>query len=588
MKILTLDRLIEEELFIVKRLISADEFVSFCKDRGIRTSRDNLELYEKLGILYPLARVEFPKYKEKIERSPDGSSYRMLGSIQEDEVWSGETEEMYGHFWWKKDIANDFRKEGLLWSPDKKPFSSWSNYYDSELHAKKIESYYSEFQILPLYIVEQATMKVSLAWWHTYDEKAIAKLTNQIKHVSNQYVNSLTSSNMISHEIADICQAISNRYFPKTQTDRRTINISHSGEYWDWNWYQYRYEWKAKTELENLDIDADKIKKYQEAMSHHAHSVDPLSDWYDLIQFVSLDRKKRLKNEALLAQTFYSMEMMLRFFYKDLTGEELSEYRGVDPDWKDHYYGKNVTDSNMMFLEYLTNEYHLNPRPLLILLVEGKSEYNQMPRLAREIGYRLDCHGVRIELLEGVGNFTNGKIERFIDHYHNLQTIVYLILDNENNAGHFKNKILKKRSRYEANRLITKENYICLWDKSFEFDNFTDEEIAKALSSILPEVTFDPNLIAECRIDFGKQKDPLSQVFKQKTGKELNKPLLAERLVDPVVAHLKKEYSGGKPHRKLLLKIEEIINLAVKNHQPHSLKNWKENQESGYLGEKCE
>lgn len=33
MKILTLDKIIEEELFIVKRLISADDFVSFCKDR---------------------------------------------------------------------------------------------------------------------------------------------------------------------------------------------------------------------------------------------------------------------------------------------------------------------------------------------------------------------------------------------------------------------------------------------------------------------------------------------------------------------------------------------------------------------------
>lgn len=64
---LTIERLIEDELFIVCPPISAENFINYCKERDISVGRDDLELYEKLGIFYPIARVELPKYRKKIE-----------------------------------------------------------------------------------------------------------------------------------------------------------------------------------------------------------------------------------------------------------------------------------------------------------------------------------------------------------------------------------------------------------------------------------------------------------------------------------------------------------------------------------------
>lgn len=93
----------------------------------------------------------------------------------------------------------------------------------------------------------------------------------------------------------------------------------------------------------------DRIRKYQEAMSLSARHCDPIENWYDLVQFVSLEKKKRLKGDALLSQTFYSMEMMLRLFYKDLTGQKLPEDFGAERGWKERVYGKGVPDSNMVF-----------------------------------------------------------------------------------------------------------------------------------------------------------------------------------------------------------------------------------------------
>lgn len=467
---------------------------------------------------------------------------------------------------------------------------SWDNFYDKELHWRKIESYYSQFQIYALYMIKQmASVNLSLVWWSTYDEETINKIVAQTKDISMQNVRLFKNGDKIEDEISNICQIISNRYFPKTQTDRRTINISHPSHYHKWDWWTYHRAWNPKIELEKLKVTEEKIKKYQEIMALRGRTCDPIEDWYDLVQFVSLEKKKRLKGEALLAQTFYSMEMMLRLFYKDLTGEDLSEEKGINYKWKERVYGDGIPDSNMLFLEYLANQYHLNPRPQLILAVEGRSEYEQIPRLAKEIGYDFDNYGVRIELLEGIGNFTGGKIERFIDHYHNLQTIVYLILDNENKAIQFRNKIIKQKSRYpKVKRYITNENYIFIWDTCFEFDNFSDGEIANALSSLLNGHSFIEAEIAICRKNFGKQKDPISTLFEKKTNRDLNKPSLAERLIDNLVKNLNDEFVDGKPKRKLLLAIMEIAKLASRNYQPHSYELWKENQESGYLGKKIE
>ena len=588
---LKLERLIQDELFIQCPLVTSGDFINFCKDRNLSVNEKDLELYEKLDIFYPVARVEFPKFKEQVEHMESSNSYRLLGVLRDGEVWDGEIREDYGHFWWGKDMASEFFCEGLLWNPKDRPFTEWDNFYDKNLMHRKIESYYSIFQIYPLYVIKQMlSMNLSLAWWSTYDKETIDKEVSQIKDISKQMLEMQKKEDKISDAIANVCQIISNRYFPKTQTDRRTISISQPSHYHEWSWYDYCRKWDAKSELSRIGVEKGQIEKYQRIMSLRARNCDPLEKWHDLVQFVSLEEKKRLKDEALLAQTFYDMDVMLRLFYKDLTGEDLSKEKGINSRWEERVYGEGVPDSNMVFLEYLTNEFHLNPRPKLILIVEGRSEYEQIPRLAKEIGYSFDTIGIRIELLGGIGNFTGGKIERFIDHYHNLQTIVYLILDNENNAISFRSKLIKKKSRYaESNRYITKEGYIFIWDKCFEFDNFSDGEIASALSSLSQWHSFSRDEIAALRKDFGKQKSAtLASLYEEKTAHRLDKLALAKLLVDAVIGNLNMEVMDGNWQRPLFKKIEEVIEIAAKNHQPHRYDTWKTNQESGYLGKKAE
>jgi hypothetical protein len=57
--------LVENDLFVVAKALRSDEFVSYCKKRGVQTLKEHLELLEKIGLLYPLARVRYPKIKVK-------------------------------------------------------------------------------------------------------------------------------------------------------------------------------------------------------------------------------------------------------------------------------------------------------------------------------------------------------------------------------------------------------------------------------------------------------------------------------------------------------------------------------------------
>ena len=135
-----LNYIIENELFITCPLLSTDQFISYCKDRGIRTSKEQLEQFEKLGIYYSIARVCYPKIKIKIEYIDDGTRYRDLGILKDGEEWYGALKEEYAHFSFEKEYAESWQEEGLLWEPSSRPFQSWETFTDEE-GDRQIESF---------------------------------------------------------------------------------------------------------------------------------------------------------------------------------------------------------------------------------------------------------------------------------------------------------------------------------------------------------------------------------------------------------------------------------------------------------------
>jgi hypothetical protein len=306
-----------------------------------------------------------------------------------------------------------------------------------------------------------------------------------------------------------------------------------------------------------------------------------------------VDQRKRLKGPALFARTLYAIEHMLRLFYKDLTGVVLDP-PDESPMWKpDTLYGHGVSANELEYLELLANHYHLNPKPKLLLLVEGDGEYQQFPRLIDGLfGTTVARFGIKVQNLEGISNFTGqardryGTLERFIDDHHSRQTFVFVVLDNEGRASAVRRDLVEARSRH-AERKLTRPEYIHLWEKSIEFDNFTPEEIARAMTTVGENrYTFDAAEIAACESRFGNVGDPLKRLYKEKLDYGLKKTKLLEALVDVILSDPEGEFDEEDEAKRPLVKmLGEVVELASTNYQPVTRDIQQENQVSGYFGD---
>jgi hypothetical protein len=554
--------LVKNELYVICGLLRADDFISYCKQRDLAVSRERLEQLEKLGVLYPVARVRRPKIKIKLERGENGTRY--LGVLEEGEEWHGETKEKYAHFSFKREHAETWFNEGLLWEPSSRLFEAWKNYRD-ENGEDYTESYYSIFQCYPLcWITSSTTIPLGLEFFVSPSEEEIKNFVHDISGVATKEIESLQGCRPESERVVSLCQVISNRYFPRTQSDRRQTFVSISGEHYRWSWHEYSRTWNAQKVLEDLRVSIEEVKNWQEFLSTRASACDPLANWYDLVSFISVEQKKRLKGKPLLAQSLYAMEEMLRLFYLELTGIELFP-PDESPMWKkDDFLGEGVTKNELRHLEFLTNRYHLNPRPKLILVVEGTGEENELPRLAKNFGLPLPRVGIEVINLKGIDKFVgrkrrdkNGALEKFIDYYHSQQTIVFVILDNESRAGTVKNELVTAPSQFYEYRTVTKAEYIRFWKRTIEFDNFSHDEIAEAMTEVCERrCRFTAEEIRSCKEKFDRKKgDYLSELFSQKLGGnyELPKPRLLQALFEFIIRGRDSEFdANGEPKRPVV------------------------------------
>lgn len=163
--LISIKKIIDREYFIICPLLTSSQFITYCKDRSINTSREHLERLEKLGIFYPEVRVKLPKMIIKIQYDEDGTGYKETGVLEDDEDWDGETREEYAHFWFEKEYAESFLNEELLWDPSLRDFQEWKNFYDED-RREFIISYYTIFQCYTLYNLIRSTQLKTSTYLH--------------------------------------------------------------------------------------------------------------------------------------------------------------------------------------------------------------------------------------------------------------------------------------------------------------------------------------------------------------------------------------------------------------------------------------
>ena len=548
-------------------LLGTDRFVTFCNERGLSIDRERLIRFERLGLFSPIFRVREP---------------------QED----------VSPFYIPVRNGNDWFAKGWAWDTTGIP----STFEVPEHNDRTQEGYYSIFQLDYLHIVlSEMTIRIQL---DSYLDSAKDKTIDWQKRGERwmQHAESCSKS-LLVHEYrrskALLCQFISNRYFPETQGDQRIIQIG-GGYYSDnwisvsgsgWDWHEEVRNWNPVAVESLFDLTPEKLRHAYEGLALAQSSCDPLSSWYQLTQFVSMQERRRLKGDALRAETLRVGSHMLRLLHKDLYGEELPHPNEVGRTVIIHMPELEVRQDARRHLEFVVNRFGLNPQPKLSLFVEGEGEDIAVRKIFSEcFGIHPGMCGIEIIVLGGVGTATGTKKEdrfrailRLLDYLHHHQTFTFLILDNENYANKLKVETRKAKSKLSEQRYVTRPEYIRIWKDSFEFDNFSCSEIATAMNELAQgRASFSSANVIVCK----SAKNPgaaLTELYHKRTNYDLPKIKLNEVLIEYMLSGKTRRKIGNRPIIKVL---ERVVRLATRNPFPIMHKDWEHNQVSKYFGKK--
>jgi len=462
------------------------------------------------------------------------------------------------------------------------------------------EAYYSCFQIASLtFAVTQYTASVHVESFLERGGGGDAvwqKRGQQLHAIAEGFRDRRSEADQFRPAIDFLCQFISDRYYPHTRSNQRTRIVSGGGfssDRWmevrgtDWDWEQYASAWKPVRAEKLFDVTPARLRHAYEALSRQQSWDDPLDNWYQLVQFVSPRQRDRLKGSALAGETMRAGALMLRLLHLDLYGEELPSPNELNGTIITHVPELEARTDARRYMELVVNRFDLNPAPKLTLFVEGATEKAAVTEVfERYFGAPAGTHQIEIIDLRGVDNATGGRADRFrailrlIDYLHYHQTFTFLILDNENYAHKLKAAAKHHVSTLHAERFATRPEYIKIWKNSFEFDNFSDTEIARAMTVVAQGHRFTASEIAVCR-NSGNPGAALSALYRDRTHAGINKLDLSSELVSGMFDQSSRRAVANRP---LIKTLERVVKLAVLNPFPTMEESWQRNQLSTYFG----
>ena len=546
-------------------LLKTVDFVKYCKDLDLNITADRVHRLEELGVFQPL--VRFVRDGDSTEKLhvPNGTSVE----------------------WFEKGYLID------TYHPN-------AHYNILGQDSETSEAYFSIFQIEHLSrILDAFTATVCLDSFvggeitgEDWDKRAVECAELAEDNVERWRAHEFRRA------IPLLCQYIANRYYPYTQTNQRTFYSPRKGCSYDtwmiinsseWDWNEYVREFDPEEAKERFSLTQSILKHAYKAIARSANSCDPLEHWANLVEFVSLERKKKLKGKALRALAFRNIADMLRFLYKDLYAEDLRPTHEMAGLLITHSPELDVRDDVRRHLEFVVNRYDLNPQPKLVLFVEGESEIILVNSIFKNyFGVHPGVNGIELINLQGVNNATGNKktdrfqaIFRLVDYLHHHQTLTYLILDRENQAEKLVAKAKTAKSIYGQERRTIPPSHIRLWKVLLEFDNFSDTELAAGMTVLAKGHTiFRREHIKICRQSDVPGK-ALSDLYQSRTGYELSKPKLASHLADILLSSQSRRDPSNRPLVKIL---NRVRHLATRNPFPNRQEIWLLNQSSHLLG----
>jgi len=488
--------------------------------------------------------------------------------------------------------------------------------HKSGLHGGKIT------QILHVYWLKQKIIIQKLWRRESEDEwvEDIRILANQLPR-RRDFIQELFIQELYDYDVlVALFLAIQNRYRPSA------VGILSNYSKRDRKQYtSYVEHFSAQAVLNNVPISLEALRRWRSVLRREGREIDPLSKWSDLVGHVSGRKRQELRGLALLAQEFYIMAEMVSNFLEDLARERGEEEPDPEHEQEQYYqrrrFGRVLNYRDIDVLEQILTDYDLNPRPHVLFVVEGKTEKTVIPILCEAMDLRLETFGITLYDIAGADKKDDWSVFARLVAPPRLgtpvqpelyaaarQTRVFMLFDREGTwqdhpqsgkrgeekarkvVDGLRNKIIEmlpedlpNQAKYmTAKRGVT----IKLWERSFEFDNFSDEELAEAISAEArkygwPEIT--PHDVALSRSKFhnrgGNTRKGLGTIIAQKVRDKLpegrpsikdedyiwDKVEVGKRLARMLAQRMGDHAPGDPPEAPIIRVIQHVIYLAQKN-----------------------
>lgn len=429
-------------------VIKADKFLEYLKRRDLSITKDDLEYYDKKDIIRPVLRLYKPPSKE------EPSSY----SIVNISIYS----------------LKEYYKLGLAEFPVTGDFQPWKNHINN--HKEKVLQFYHPFQLITFrhsvmndFITLKAGNLESIG--HQISKNFIDKLKQQSSKLIDE---SYKRSKEIIPKIG-LLMLLGEVYGPLIKRMRTQHDISNMYKFYRWT----NDKFSLQKILEYTGMSIEDIKALYKYLCGRGFYIDPLANWFPLLQLIKKSAIGKLEGKALLSQDYYTLAYMISNFIYELTGEKMLDpddtNNGTRGEWKKKIYDNPFDyDSRKTRNNILDN--YLSSRPFrLILVVEGDTEETIINLILEALAIDPDRDGFIIHNLEGQSNI---KI--------NLGTIYYLankdfidvftILDNDHDADEIITEYSIDTERYHK------------WDRDFEYDNFGVEATVKYVNYELKQM----------------------------------------------------------------------------------------------------
>lgn len=549
--------LILQEAFYQNFPLEVNKFIGYCKERGLNVNRGYLEDIEREGLFRPIMRVD-------------------------------------GYYVNNTTDLKELYENGRVIDPRQKGFVPWANYYEKRERYREeiVHSYYHPYQIYFLKKVLEVGLRLSPFNIPQNNDELVLTIREREKYMSD-YLGKLRKDSKKHEKFVELLLFIQNKYLPLV---KQPGHIIVTGE----RWYDLQKKVIPKEIVSALSLEAEEIDEYRGSIGRDGLYIDPLRAWYDLIKYIKYDKRQKLRGKALLAQDFYLISDMLALLLEDLTGKKQLETGSLDDTMKGcgviRVYGKELNYVDRDVLMRFLREYGINPRPRLVLIVEGDTEEVAFPIIANAMDIPLESCGIQIINIHGVDKHPRALIVDYstpdiyqVDkeyYIHPERTKVFIIFDREGNERWIKRfikdpddeiekmmkdvlsiiKQKKKNTSAKTNDIFHKHTVkYHIWNKSFEYDNFSDKELSHELNEYGVkhgyQFNITPSEIKNCRYGNKNLKTFLESRPPDYTS--LNKREFGEQIGNFIAKEIKERRNRFENQRPVEKILEEIIRFAV-------------------------